>query len=184
MKTTTDEWHIERVLAGDTAAFSHLVQKYQTMVFSIAIKVLPNQQDAEDVAQETFLKAFQSLAKFNRRASFSTWLYTIAYRTAIDRHKKRKGRWENMSLQEDHHDSAQTDIGIEERLGQKEIQAVLRVAIARLPPDDQILITLYYYDELPLKEIAVIMTLEENNLKIRLFRIRNKLLGLLKKNPS
>ena len=77
--------YIERVKKGDTASFQFLVEKYQDLVFSVALKVVRNPDDAQDAAQEGFIKAYQQLYKFEGKSKFSTWLYTITYRAAVDK---------------------------------------------------------------------------------------------------
>ena len=80
-----DQIHIDRVLKGDHAAFGILVDKYKRMVYTVALKIMDNAADAEDVAQESFVKAFRQLHTFEGKSKFSTWLYTIVYRTAVSK---------------------------------------------------------------------------------------------------
>ena len=79
MKFKDDNFYLKKVLKGETAAYSKIVDKHKSLVFSIALKFLRNTEDAEEVAQDTFLKAYQSLDKFKSESKFSTWLYRIAY---------------------------------------------------------------------------------------------------------
>ncbi|KAF0235616.1 MAG: RNA polymerase sigma-70 factor ECF, partial [Prolixibacteraceae bacterium] len=90
MEQKDDIWYIERVLKGDTQYFSYFVDKYKDIVFSIALKVLRNREDAEEMAQESFIKAFKSLYTFKGNAKFSTWLYRITYNNCISEVRKRK----------------------------------------------------------------------------------------------
>ena len=163
-------------------AFRVLVEKYQQMAFTIALKILENRQEAEDLAQESFLKCFQSLSKFRGDASFSSWLYRIVYHKSLDRLKelKRKGKtldWERLP------EESLADLYPEQMLDTRELNIQIRTLINRLPPEDSILITLFYYEELPLKELAVVMDLSESNAKVRLHRIRQKLHKILKTDP-
>jgi RNA polymerase sigma-70 factor (ECF subfamily) len=178
----SDEWHIEKVLAGETLAFSILVEKYQHMVFTISCKILENKEEAEDAAQETFIKAYKSLSKFNNKSSFSTWLYKIAYNQAIDKLKIKKKRGNLIEIDDVKEAIENIDIELDSHIDNKEIQLIIKQGIERLPSTDQLILTLYYYDGLRLKEIAEVMGLEENNIKIKLFRIRNKLSDFLKKH--
>lgn len=89
MERKDDIWYIERVLKGDTQYFSHLVEKYKDIVYSIAIKVLRNREDAEEMAQESFVKAYKSLHTFKGTAKFSTWLYRITYNNCISEVRKK-----------------------------------------------------------------------------------------------
>ena len=182
MNKQSDEWHIKKVLAGETLAFSILVEKYQHMVFTISCKILDNKEEAEDAAQESFIKAFKSLSKFNNKSSFSTWLYKIAYNQAIDKLKIMKRKWDFTEIDDDCDATESTNFELENYIDNKEIQLILKAGIERLQSNDQLIIMLYYYDGMRLKEIAEILGVEENNIKIKLFRIRNKLSSFLKKD--
>ena len=87
---TKDFIHIQKVLDGDTAAYSHLVSQYKDMVYTLAFSILKQETEAEDAAQESFIKAYQKLRTFKKDSKFSTWLYTITYRTAIYNLRHRK----------------------------------------------------------------------------------------------
>ena len=182
MNKQSDEWHIEKVLAGETPAFTNLVEKYQHMVFTISCKILDNKEEAEDAAQESFIKAFKSLSTFNSKSSFSTWLYKIAYNQAIDKLKIMKRKWDFTEIDDDCDATESTNFELENYIDNKEIQLILKAGIERLQSNDQLIIMLYYYDGMRLKEIAEILGVEENNIKIKLFRIRNKLSDFLKKH--
>ena len=90
MKYQNDNYYIDRVLSGDVSAYALLVSKHKNLVFSIVLKILNNREDAEEIAQDVFLKAYQSLKKFEQKSKFSTWLYRIAYNSAISRTRKKK----------------------------------------------------------------------------------------------
>ena len=182
MNKQTDDWYIGKILTGDALAFPHLVEKYQNMVFTIAIKILKNKEEAEDAAQESFIKAYKSLSKFNNKSSFSTWLYKIAYNQAIDKLKIMKRKWDFTEIDDDCDATESTNFELENYIDNKEIQLILKAGIERLQSNDQLIIMLYYYDGMRLKEIAEILGVEENNIKIKLFRIRNKLSDFLKKH--
>lgn len=82
---TEDQIYIGRIKNGNPSAYAFLVDKYKHMVYTISIKILKNTEDAEDAAQESFIKAFQQISSFAGKSKFSTWLYTITYRTAVSR---------------------------------------------------------------------------------------------------
>ena len=179
MENNTDTIYINRTLNGDTGAFKFLVEKYRKMVYTLALKITGNKEEAEDAAQEVFVKCYQALSSYNNRASFATWLYRITYNHAIDTVKKnnRKSHVEKgdggagQSEMENH--------SFDEKIDLKDVRVLLKDAIHRLSADDQVIVILYYYDELPLRDIAEIMGIKENNVKIKLYRIRSKLLELL-----
>jgi len=85
-----DSFYIEKVVAGDNSAYRTLVEKHKELVFTIAVKILRNREEAEEVAQDVFLKAFNALPNFKAEAKFSTWLYRITYNTAISQSRRKK----------------------------------------------------------------------------------------------
>lgn len=167
--------HIHRVLNGDTSAFRFLVEKYQGMVHTIAYKIMGNMEDAEDVAQEVFIKSFKSLKSYNFQSRFSTWLYRIAYNQSIDTIKKRKNRKHNLDLEKAYENSAAHVASSESVIDQKLLQSILKKLIDQLPEEERMIVLLYYFDEQPLKEIAEVIGIKENNVKIKLHRVRSKL---------
>ncbi len=175
MDTQSDIYYIEKVLAGDMNAFSVLVDKYKALVYTIALKILRNNEEAEETAQDAFIKAYQSLSKFKRESKFSTWLYRIVYNAAIS--KTRKKVLQKVDLSNEIIDNYTTDeiksnlIILEEGDKKKLIQKIM----SSLSPEENALITLYYYDENTTEEIAEIMGLSLSNVKVRLFRVRNKM---------
>src|ERR1700712_2314267 len=90
MMHVEDLYYIDKVKNGHPASYAFLVNKYKDMVYSIAIKILRNQDDANDLAQECFIKAYQQIHKFEGKSKFSTWLYTITYRTSVTRLKENR----------------------------------------------------------------------------------------------
>ena len=185
MNQHTDQYYIEKIIKGDANAFSILVERYQDMVFSITLKMMGSREEAEDVAQETFIKSYRSLSKFKGDARFSTWLYRICYNLCIDKLKARK-RWvfteQVDTIKEEESLSLNTDAF--QQLVMKERSELLKNAIAKLKEDDQILITLYYFEELSIKEIGDIVGISPNNVKIKLYRCRTKLVSLLQGSMS
>lgn len=179
MNEPSDLYLIERTLDGETNAFGVLVKRHQDYIFNIVIKMLRNREEAEEVAQDTFIKAYAVLKSFKGDAKFSTWLYKIAYRKALDRIKKNK-RSNTLELVENLTEdaSAHLETGLEILL-LEERQEIIRNCILQLPEIDAAIITLFYYEEQSVKEIAEITGLSENNIKVKLFRSRKLLFSLL-----
>lgn len=181
MTNQSDHTYIQQVLKGDTNAFSFLVRKYQDMVFSIALKMLQNREEAEDVAQEVFVKCYHSLGKYKGKAKFGSWLYRITYNACLDNIKSYSRNFNTTELIEHVHEG---EVGMLENgidvLEQKERNATIQNAIKQLSSDEQVIILLYYFEELPLKDIAEIVDVSLDNIKIKLFRSRKKLFKLLK----
>ncbi|MFC2102351.1 RNA polymerase sigma factor [Bacteroidota bacterium] len=177
MKYHDDNHYIDLVMGGDSSAYAGLVAKHKNMVFSIVLKILQNREDAEEIAQDVFLKAYKSLGSFENKAKFSTWLYRIAYNAAIT--KTRKKRVEIVGI-DDRIITNYTEDEIHERVGgfdADEQKMLVDKALKRLPEEDNLLITLFYKAENSIEEVSVITGLTESNVKVRLHRIRKKLYG-------
>jgi len=179
MSQKEDQHYIDAIINGDTRAFSVLVERYKHMVFTLAVKVLKNQEEAEEVAQDVFLKMYTALPTFKGNSKFSTWLYKIAYYRSLDYLKKQKRSLNTSSIDSDteYHLSGMEDAL--DRLEAKERKLAIKGAGDELPHDDAVVITLHYFEELSLKEIAEIMSIEANTVKVRLFRSRKRLAKLL-----
>ncbi|MFN3382684.1 MAG: RNA polymerase sigma factor [Runella zeae] len=167
-----DLFYIDKVLKGDTTAFAFLVDKYKHMVYTIALKISDNEADAEDIAQESFVKAYRQLHTFEGKSKFSTWLYTIAYRTALA--QLQENTIDTAPITEEIADTYAPD-PLSSSLEANEQQRYVREAIQRLPKIEALLVTLYYLEENSVKEIQEITGLTAENIKIRLFRARKKL---------
>lgn len=162
---------IHQVLDGDKSSYGSLVDKYKDFAFTIAFRIMNNTPDAEEVAQDAFIKAFRSLAKFNQEAKFTTWLYRIVFNTAIS--YKRKQKREIIDAVEE-----LPDLGVARdnlNLESDDQKKYIALAIAKLLPLDATVITLYYLKELSLDEIAQITDLTMSTLKVRLFRARKRI---------
>jgi RNA polymerase sigma factor (sigma-70 family) len=175
MKYQDDNHYIDRVLSGDVAAYAMLVAKHKNLVFSIALKILNNREDAEEVAQDCFLKVFQALNKFEKKSKFSTWLYRIVYNASISKTRKKKLElvpMDNYII----YNYTEDDIanGIDE-IDPEEQKAMIERAMERLSDEDNLLITLFYKGENSIEDISNITGLSMSNVKVRLHRIRKKL---------
>lgn len=160
---------------GNRLAFRRLVEKYQHFVFTIALKVLKKREVAEEVAQDVFLKVYHTLDSFEGKSKFSTWLYTITYRTAID--EARKKQIHTQELEDERTQNRQDDFHEDglQRVNRMDLQEQLQFAIDQLEPTDATVITLYYLHEKSVREISEITELTETNIKTKLFRLRDKL---------
>ena len=177
MSTGSSDYDIiNQVLAGNHQAYSVLVARYQNYVFTIALRFTKNREDAEEVAQDIFIKAYRSLADFRGASKFSTWLYTIVNNTCITFLRKKK--LEVHSLDNEHvFDLAESqDSGLRANLvEQKSRVNMVNQAIRLLSPDDAQIITLFYKGEQTLEEIALALGIEINAAKVRLHRARTRL---------
>ena len=165
---------IKSILAGHTAEFTHLVKAYETSVFRIVMGFVHQKEDAEDITQEVFVKAFQSLDRFAGRSSFSTWLYRIAIHTSLNELKRRKRRtlW---SMAADMLQLPSTNKNPEQALAEKTEQDEIRKAIDRLPEKQRMAFILSRYEELPQRDVALIMEISEGAVEQLLLRARDNL---------
>jgi RNA polymerase sigma factor (sigma-70 family) len=179
MNTQTDAHYIELTIQGDTNAFAHLVEKYQHMVFTLCYRIVKVREEAEEVAQDVFVKAFSNLRNFKGESKFSTWLYRIAYYGSLDA-VRRSGRTVNSEhldqVNEGNLGPVQNGL---EYLEEQERRQVITEALSRLNEDERTIMTLFYFEELPIREISKIMRQSNENVKVKLHRSRKKLHGLL-----
>ena len=181
MSAISDQHYIDKILRGETNAFTALVDRYKDMIFSLSLKMVKNREEAEEVAQDTFIKIFNSLSKFKGDSKFSTWIYKIAYNTCLDRLKKNKKEDLNISIDEFSAHLIKTMDNALSALEDKERKQTIQNCLNLLPGDENFLLTLFYFEEQSLEEIGKIMSINANNVKVKLFRSRQKLAVILKK---
>lgn len=171
MDIKDEQIHILNILKGDSSAYSFLVENNKKIVYSIALRLLNNADDAEDAAQESFIKAYQQLHTFQGKSKFSTWLCTITYRICVSRLKKNSlaNHTIDDQLVENYSDNTNSPY---KELTIKERQIIIKDCIQKLPKIDALLITLYYFNDNSINEIEEITGLTISNIKIKLFRAR------------
>jgi len=175
MDNNSDQIYIDKVLQGDTNAFAYLINKYKDMAYMVAIKIVKSHEDAEEVAQDSFLKAYEKLDSFKGNSKFSTWLYTIVYRNSITKIRKKKVATTDIDDYVMDNYSEGSEFPQLEAIKNGEQQKYVREAIDRLPEKDALLITLFYMNESSVEEIEQITNLTQSNIKVKLFRARKKL---------
>ncbi len=186
MSHEDDSALIKKALAGDQTAYQRLMARYKSGVFHIVFKMVRNREEADDLVQETFMKAFASLASYREEFRFTTWLYRIAANAAID--SLRKQKIEAMSLDEPVEteegtvglEIADTSFNPEENALKKEKGVSILDAIASLPPKYREVIELVHLKEKPYDEIAAILKVPVGTVKARIFRARELLKKKLK----
>ena len=162
---------IERILRGEAAAFRELVERHKDYAFTVALRILNSREEAEEAAQDAFVRAYNALATFNREAKFSTWLYRIVVNCALTVQQKRKMKTEDL-------ENAKILRGsndVADALKQKEQRHFIERALKLLSPDDVTMITLFYLKENSLEEIAESIGIETNTVKVKLHRARKRL---------
>lgn len=175
------EW-IARAKAGDMQAFEALILQHEKIVYNVALRMMNHSEDAKDISQEVFLKAYKSIGQFDERAMFSTWLYRITTNTCIDELRRRKGK-QSFSLEEEMENeegSMQRQIADEgetpeESLLRAERGDELKKALAQLTEEHRMAVILRDIRGLSYEEIAEIMGLPMGTVKSRISRARNQL---------
>jgi len=180
MSQYTDQYYIEKSLQGDTRAFSVLVERYQDFVYTVVVRMVRVREEAEEVAQDVFIKAYGSLSSFRGESKFSSWLYSIAYRKALDALRKNK-KYKSSELLEDitEGDMAEVDNALSYLEAQERKQKIEQ-SISNLGEAEAAIVTMYYYESQSVREISEITALSEDNIKIKLHRSRKKLFSSLK----
>ncbi|MCB0806812.1 MAG: sigma-70 family RNA polymerase sigma factor [Bacteroidales bacterium] len=180
MKFEDDSFYIDQVKSGDVNAYTFLVEKHKDMVFTVAMKIAGNKEDAEEIAQDAFVKAYQSLDNFLHKAKFTTWIYRIVYNTAIS--KLRKKKLDKVTLQPEITETYTLDEIVEnlDYYNVDEQKQMVDFAMGLLEPQEKLIISFYYLNDMPVDEIAEITGLSNSNVKVKLFRIRNKMQSALK----
>lgn len=178
-KMENGETHIiHRILKGETSLYEYFLDKYSQQVFVLIMRITENREDAEELTQDTFLKAFEHLSSFKAESSFSTWIYRIAYNTALSAARKKR------------HELFVTDETLLATISDRQVDCALddeseeqiyklNRAISRLDADERALLALFYDEEKSVGETALILGLTEGNVKVKLHRIRKKLYILI-----
>ena len=176
---------IARVLGGDTDAFEALVTEYEKNVYNLALKMTGNTEDAADLSQETFIKAFHSLGCFRGDSKFSVWLYRIVSNVCLD-FLRRRSRRQTVSLSMEDEDGEETQLDIpDERqtpellLEKRMTREAVRRGLAQLPPEPRQILLLREIQGLSYEEIASVLGMESGTVKSRIFRARKKLCAFL-----
>jgi RNA polymerase sigma factor (sigma-70 family) len=176
-----DIFYITQVLNGNNLAFNYLVEKHKDRVYNLAFRICGNREDAEEAAQDAFLKAFKSLKGFRMRSSFSTWLYRIVYNSSVSSVRTRKNNL--VSIEEfpaDYNDF--TGINTSEEEAERDYRnALINFALQKIDEEERGLITLRYYEDMSIEEISEATGIGKSAVKVKLFRARAKMLETIEK---
>jgi RNA polymerase sigma-70 factor (ECF subfamily) len=168
----SDEALVHLVKENHSGATLILVNRHKKMVFNLAYRLLGNYHVAEEAAQDSFVKSFQSIHSFRNDSQFATWLYRICYNTCIT--YKRKKILEISELNESNSGGILADQPLSS-IEQMDRSVYLNRALSNLNPEDAAIVNLFYVDDIPTNEIATIVGLSEGNVRIKLHRARKKL---------
>jgi RNA polymerase sigma factor (sigma-70 family) len=176
-----DIYYIEQILAGNNNSFSYIVDRHKTKAFNLAFRICGNHEEAEELAQDSFLKAFRSLKTFKMKSSFATWLYRIVYNTSISHVRiKKKGILSLEDFPADATDFIGTNTS-EEKAEQDYRNSLVSFALQKINEEERGLISLYYYEEMTSDEISEVTGMSKSNIKVKLFRARQKMLEIIDK---
>ncbi len=177
---------VERAKRGDREAFAELIEMYKDKIYQLAYRMVGNRQEAEDIAQETFLRVFANLQMYDSSYKFSTWIYRIATNLCIDRGRKKKA---DFSLDEEaegttgldwHSRLSSQEKSPEDQLVTKELQETVQEALSGLAPKYRSIMILRYIEDLSLQEISEILKLPVTTIKTRIHRGREALRAKLR----
>ena len=181
---------IQAVLDGDVNAYEALVKKYEKNVYNLALRMTGNSEDAADMAQEAFIKAYNSLTSFRGDSKFSVWLYRIVSNVCLDFLRSRS-RKQTVSLSTENDDGEEVELDIadethspEKLLDRSLTRDAVRRGLAALPPDHREILLLREIQGLSYEEIADVLGLEAGTVKSRIFRARKKLCSFLIKDGN
>jgi RNA polymerase sigma factor (sigma-70 family) len=167
---------ISLVLKGDQQAYSMLVERYRNYIFTIVLRYVKSREDAEELAQDIFVKAYRALADFKGQSKFSTWLYTVTTTTCISFLRKKKLEVRSLDDERVFEVADNIDGGMRaNQVEQKSRVNMVNEAIKMLSHDDAQVITLFYQGEQTLEEIATVLGKETNAVKVQLHRARARL---------
>lgn len=180
MTNISDQHYINLIIEGDSNAFAVLVDRYKNMVFSLALKMVKNREEAEEVAQDAFIKVFKSITQFKGDSKFSTWIYKVTYNTCLDRIKKNSRVQNTIPIDDFSENQIKTVETVLDSIDERERSKTIQECIQLLPNEDGFLLTLFYFKEQSLEEISKVIDSNVNNVKVKLFRSRKKLAAILK----
>lgn len=172
-----EQTYIKRILRGETELYGYFLDTYGQRIFTLVQQIVSNREDAEDLTQDIFVKAFESLKNYRGDCQFITWIYRIAYNMTNSALRKSKQRQEFLSADESMPETADTDSSFDFADEEEHDERIedLQLALSWLTAEERALITLFYYENKSIEDCAYITGLSEANTKVRLHRIRKKL---------
>lgn len=174
-----EKLQIQKVLKGDNSAFGYFVDTYQDMAITIAFRVCGNMQDAEDIVQDSFVKAYHNLHAFKSESKFSTWFYRIVYNTAITQVRGSSYHTEYVDYEQMDVTDMYSDFDTMSRIEENEQKAVLNKALEMMPKDEGVILNLFYLEDNSIKDVTMITGLTEANIKVKLHRARKRMFDIM-----
>jgi RNA polymerase sigma factor (sigma-70 family) len=176
-----DIYYIRQILSGNNNSFSYIVERHKDKAYNLAFRICGSREDAEELAQDSFLKAFRSLKSFQMKSSFATWFYRIVYNSSISHVRIKK---KSVLSLEDFPADATDFIGsntTEEEADNEYRNSLVNFALQKINEEERALVSLYYYEELSTDEISDVTGISKSNIKVKLFRARQKMLEIIEK---
>ncbi len=175
MSDGEDFGYVRDCLNGNSRAFEPLVARYEKVIYNVALRMVSDAQEAEDITQTTFVKAYENLRSFNPKYKFFSWIYRIAVNESLNALSQRKNH-ERLS-----EEIAAEDQSPEESLRMREVQVNVQKCLMRLKLEYRVVIVLNYFEDLTYNEISYVLDIPEKTVKSRLFTARQLLKEMLVK---
>lgn len=182
MTTTNTEQLIARIRSGDHRAFELLVNEYKGVVYSLTLQMLKSREEAEEVAQDVFVKVYKSIGSFKGDSKFSTWLYRVTRNRCLDYLKKKRITYNELVISDSLITQLDETTNALEMMMENERNKKLRKCLEHLSAEDSAILTLFYFQEKKLNELADVLDISVNLAKVRLHRARKRLATVLIKN--
>ena len=180
MNQSTDQIIIDKILNGETNAFSEIVEMYKDLVYTLAIRLMKNPVIAEEMSQDAFIKVYKNLSKFKGESKLSSWIYRITYNTCLDELRRQKKNFNLVEINEFTENELKTIDNALTKMEDEELQSKLKNCIDELPEKMGFLLTLYYFEDHSIKDMADVVGEKQNTVKVNLHRARLKLASILK----
>lgn len=180
MKSLSDAEIIESVLKGNSADYIFIIDRYKNKAFSMLKRMLKNAEDAEEVLQDCFLKAYNNLKTFKFESKFSTWFYRIVYNTALTKLSSRKRQTESGMVDIDELHNIESKYSADEFIKNDLLENVRKI-VSELPAKNAAVITLFYLEEMTCEEVSDTLNMTVNNVKVLLHRSRNLLKEIIER---
>jgi len=178
MRNLSDQEIIDSVRKGNSPDYSIIVNRYKNKAFSMLKRMLKNEFEAEEVLQDCFLKAYNSINSFKGEAKFSTWFYRIVYNSALTRLSSQKRKTEAEMTSVEDHFNLESEYRSDE-IERKDISQLIHNTISKLPERYSAIITMFYLNEMSIEEISEVTGMSISNVKVMLHRSRNSLRDLI-----
>lgn len=174
-KIKQDEYFLGKAIRGEREGLAYLVDEYQNMAYTLAFKIVRNNEDAEEIVQDSFVKAFRSLGDFKKTAKFSSWLYRIVYNTALTKLSTQKPVTCDIYDEMERNEYIDQGNATWNLLLEADRKKYIDLALRKMKEEDRLIITLYYIAEKSVSEITEITNLQKSAVKMRLLRGRKQL---------